>query len=284
MVKKVTFKGSPLSLAGRSLKVNMQAPDFKIVNQDMKEISLNDFKDKIKIIGSFISLDTSVCDMEIKEINKQAGKFPKDVELIAVSKDLPFAQKKYCESFQIKNIGIYSDYKMNSLGFNLGLLIKEWNLLARSVIILDRKNTIRYIDIVDEISHLPHVDNFIKNLTAVIKEPEILALKEEIPTKCVPCEGKVAPLPMEKVNHLLKQVNGWELVEDKKITKEFKFIDFLEAKMFIDLLSAIADSEGHHPSMTIIYNKVKVTLTTHAAKGLTDNDFTMARTIDQINF
>jgi 4a-hydroxytetrahydrobiopterin dehydratase len=72
------------------------------------------------------------------------------------------------------------------------------------------------------------------------------------------------------------------VVEDKKIVKEFKFKDFVEAKYFVDLVSVIAEEQGHHPTITIIYNKVKITLTTHAAGGLTDNDFIMARIIDEL--
>ncbi|MDO8489322.1 MAG: 4a-hydroxytetrahydrobiopterin dehydratase [Candidatus Omnitrophota bacterium] len=71
-------------------------------------------------------------------------------------------------------------------------------------------------------------------------------------------------------------------MEDKKITKEFKFKDFIEAKYFLDLISLIAEEQGHHPTLTIIYNRLKVTLTTHAAAGLTENDFIMAGIIDEL--
>ncbi len=70
--------------------------------------------------------------------------------------------------------------------------------------------------------------------------------------------------------------------EMKKIVKEFKFRDFIEAKYFLDLVSIIAEEQGHHPSFTLIYNKLKITLTTHAAAGLTDNDFIMAKIIDEV--
>ena len=74
----------------------------------------------------------------------------------------------------------------------------------------------------------------------------------------------------------------WQLVEDKKITKEFKFKDFVEAKYFLDMVSVIAEEQGHHPNMTIVYNKVKITCTTHAAGGLTENDFIIAKIIDEL--
>ncbi len=71
-------------------------------------------------------------------------------------------------------------------------------------------------------------------------------------------------------------------MEDKKLTREFKFKDFIEAKYFLDLVSNIAEEQGHHPIMTIVYNKLKITLTTHAAGGLTENDFIMAKIIDEL--
>ncbi|MDD5730319.1 MAG: 4a-hydroxytetrahydrobiopterin dehydratase [Candidatus Omnitrophica bacterium] len=89
-------------------------------------------------------------------------------------------------------------------------------------------------------------------------------------------------MPKEKVEKLLAKYRGWELAEEKKLVKEFKFKDFVEAKYFLDLVSVLAEEQGHHPTMTIIYNKLKVTLTTHAAGGLTDNDFIMARIIDEL--
>ncbi|MDP3786095.1 MAG: 4a-hydroxytetrahydrobiopterin dehydratase [Candidatus Omnitrophota bacterium] len=102
------------------------------------------------------------------------------------------------------------------------------------------------------------------------------------PSKCVPCETGTPPLPKEKIDELIKGAAGWQLIEDKKIQKEFKFSDFAEAKYFLDIVSVIAEEQGHHPTMTIIYNKVKMTLTTHASGGLTENDFIMARIIDGI--
>jgi 4a-hydroxytetrahydrobiopterin dehydratase len=107
--------------------------------------------------------------------------------------------------------------------------------------------------------------------------------KEKLPSKCIPCEGKVSPLPSDKIKTLISEYHGWELVEDKKLVKEFKFSNFTDAKWFLDIVSAIAEEQGHHPTMTIIYNKLKVTLTTHAAGGLTENDFIMAALIEEAN-
>ena len=281
MPAKITFQGNPLTLVGRTIKTGMQAPDFKVASQDLKEVSLSDFEGKIKILTSFPSLDTPVCDLQVKEFNKRASGLGPDVVIVGISKDLPFAQKRFCETFEIKNARIVSDYKTSSFGINYGLLIKELNLLARSAIILDKNNSIRYIQVVPELTSAPDYADAIKNLQEIIKNPEAQA-KQEPPSKCKPCEEGAPPMPKEKIEKLMAQYRGWELVEDKKLAKEFKFRDFVEAKYFLDLVSVIAEEEGHHPTMTVIFNKVKVTLTTHAAGGLTENDFIMAKIIDEL--
>lgn len=281
MVRSLKFKGSPLTLVGRPLKENAPAPDFKAVSQDLKAISLKDFAGKIKIISFFPSLDTPVCDLQVKEFNKRSALFSAEVVVIGISKDLPFAQKRFCADNDIKNEIVLSDYQSSSFGINYGVLIKELNLLARGVVIIDKNDILRYVQIAPELTQALDYEDALNNLEGVLKNPA-LALKEELFSHCKPCEGGVLPLPKERINGLLAAHAGWELIEGKKLLKEFKFRDFAEAKYFVDLVSVIAEEQGHHPTITIIYNRVKITLTTHAAGGLTDNDFIMARIIGEL--
>ncbi|MBI4706434.1 MAG: thiol peroxidase [Candidatus Omnitrophica bacterium] len=281
MDRNITFKGNPLTLVGRNLRIPCLAPDFKVISQDLKEISLADFKDRIKIINSFPSLDTPVCDLQVKEFNKRATGLSGDVVIIGISKDLPFAQKRFCEAFEIKNVFVFSDYKTSSFGINYGLLIKELNLLARAALIVDKNNTLRYLQLSPELTAPLNYEDVLKNLEEVIKSP-VLSIKEGLPSKCKPCETGAPALPKESIEKLLANHQGWQLVEDKKLVKEFKFRDFIESKYFLDMVSVIAEEQGHHPTMTLIYNKLKITLTTHAAGGLTENDFIMAMMIDEL--
>jgi thiol peroxidase len=292
----IKFKGSPLTLAGRTLKTGSPAPDFTVISQDLKEIRLKDFSGKIKVVTSFPSLDTPVCDLQIKEFNEKASGVSKDVVILGISKDLPFAQKRFCQANKIKNAVIISDYRFSSFGVNYGFLIKELNLLARTVVIIDKNDIVRYIQVVEELSMPPDYEDVLKNLEEVIKNPAAAAAprpigsagapppvaKQELPGKCKPCEAGTPPLPKERIEKLLAQYRGWQLVEDKKLVKELKFKDFIEAKYFLDLVSIIAEEQGHHPTLTLIYNKLKITLTTHAAGGLTENDFIMAKIIDEL--
>ena len=280
MSKTIKFKGAPLTLVGRNIKPGDSAPDFRVVSADLKEITLADFGSKIKIITTFPSLDTPVCDLQVKEFNKKALEFSSGIVVLGISKDLPFAQKRFCSENEIKNVSVLSDYKYSSFGINYGLLIKEMNLLARSMLIIDQNNIVRYTRIVDELSVPPDYADALKNLKEVIDNPGLPA-KEGLPAKCKPCEGGV---PKEQIEKLLAQVGGWQLVEDPvkgaRIVKEFKFSDFAQAKYFLDLVAVIVEEQGHHPVLTLINNKLKITFTTHAASGLTENDFIMARIID----
>ncbi len=101
--------------------------------------------------------------------------------------------------------------------------------------------------------------------------------------KCVACEGGTAPLNKAEAQALLKQVSGWALGEDGKwIIKQFKFADFVEAMAFANKITPVAEREGHHPDLHISWGKVVVELSTHAIKGLSENDFILAAKVDQL--
>lgn len=281
MKKSISYDGTSLSLVGRNINTFEQAPDFLAVNNDQKKIGLSSFKDKIKVIAFFLSLDTPVCDIQVREFNRRAQDLPDNVEVIGISKDLPYAQKRFRETFNIKDMTLISDYQYSSFGINFGVLIKEWNLLSRGVIILDKRNIVRYFQIVSDIINQPDYEEMVRQIDAVIKDPEVQASGKG-PYKCVPCEGDVLPLPGDIINTMMSQYPGWELVDGKKIVKTFLLKNFIDAKYALDLLSLIVEEQGHHPSFVLNYNRLKIILTTHAAGGLTENDFVMARIINEV--
>lgn len=100
--------------------------------------------------------------------------------------------------------------------------------------------------------------------------------------KCQPCAGGTPPLGLEEAKKYLESLPGWEIFEASKIKKEFQFKDFLGAMDFVNRIAKTAEEEGHHPTLLISYNKVKVTLSTHAIGGLSENDFIMAAKIDKL--
>lgn len=282
MKRKINFKGKPLSLAGRKMQEEGRAPEFFAVNTELEEVRLSDYDGSIKVITSFLSLDTPVCDLQVKEFNKQAQALAENVVVIGISQDLPFAQKRFCQANNIDKVKTFSDYRTNSFALNYGLLIKELNLLARAVLIIDQENIIRYLQIVEEATNAPDYQAALRALKEVIENPSSGKKEQKNISHCLPCEVGTAPLEKKRQEELLAEVSGWELIEERKIKKMFQFNDFGQAKYFIDLISIIAQEQGHHPGITINYNKVKIFLTTHAVGGLSENDFIMAKIVDQL--
>lgn len=274
-----TFKKNPVTLIGRRLKVGSVCPNFLVVSRDMKEISLSDFGRKIKIITFFLSLDTPVCDLQVKEFNKKASEISDDVVVIGISMDLPFSQAKFCESFDIDRITVLSDYKYRSFAFNYGVFVKEMGLSARGVFIVDKDNILRYSQLVPELTSPPDYTAVLDNLADVLINPGG-DTGQKIAQVCTPCRVGTPPLPSDKIKSLMIARPGWQLADDQKIVREFKFKNFADAKFFADAVFAIAEEQGHHPTIVLSWGKVKVSLTTHAAGGLTDNDFIMAGIID----
>ena len=100
--------------------------------------------------------------------------------------------------------------------------------------------------------------------------------------KCVPCEGGVRPFTPDEVKKYLKEVSGWEVVEGSKIQKKMKFKNFIELMKFVNKMSDLAEAEGHHPDFFVSYSQLIITLWTHAISGLSENDFILAKKIDNL--
>lgn len=165
----VKFKGNPLTLVGNELGIGDSAPDFVVLDGDLKEIGLKDFSGKIKIISVTPSLDTPVCDMQARRFNQEAANLPEDVVVLNISMDLPFAISRFCTVAGIDKVKAFSDHRDASFGRAYGVLIKELRLLTRAIFIIDRDNLIRYIEIVPEITDQPDYDRAIKEVKRLIQ-------------------------------------------------------------------------------------------------------------------
>jgi thioredoxin-dependent peroxiredoxin len=160
----VTMHGKPLTLMGQELYIGKVANDFTVLDQEANEVRLSQFKNKIKVISVTPSLDTPVCDLQLRRFNSEASHMPADVVVLNISMDLPFAIKRFCEVAEIDRAKALSDHRDASFGNAFGVLIKELRLLARAVFILDRDNKVRYIEIVPELSNHPDYDKALQSL------------------------------------------------------------------------------------------------------------------------
>jgi len=154
------MRGNPLTLVGVELRVGEKAPDFKLVGNDLKPVTLADTAGKVRIVSSVPSLDTPVCDMETRRFNEEAAKLP-GVEILTVSMDLPFAQKRWCGAAGVNNLRTLSDYQERAFGPAYGVLIKELQLEARAVFVLDKDNTLRHVEYVKEVAEQPNYDSIL---------------------------------------------------------------------------------------------------------------------------
>jgi len=150
-----------------------------------------------------------------KEFNKSVAGFSPDM---VVSKDLPFAQKRFCVNYKNNNLVVLSDYKYSSFGINYGLLIKELNLLARAVMILDRNNVVRYVQIGEELAKQLDYVGALKHLNEIIKT-KLLFRNKDLPIKCGSCEAGTPTMPIEAIKKHLCSFPDWQLVENKKTVK-----------------------------------------------------------------
>jgi len=164
----VTMKGEPLTLVGQPLEVGQKAPDFELVGTDMTPKRLQDFSGKVKILEMVPSLDTSVCDTETRKFNEKAAALDENVVILTISMDLPMAQQRWCGAAGVDRVVCLSDYKDHQFGQDYGVRIKELGLLARTVIVLDQNEMIRYMELVPEVAEEPDYDaalNAAKELT-----------------------------------------------------------------------------------------------------------------------
>jgi thiol peroxidase len=154
------MKGNPLTLLGNEVKVGDAAPDATLVANDLSEVKLSSFKGKKVIISVVPSLDTPVCDLQTKRFNQEASKLG-DVVVVTVSKDLPFAQKRWCAAAGATAVKTLSDYRGN-FGEIYGVLIKGLNLLARAIFVVDTTGKVRYVQLVKEVASEPDYEAVLK--------------------------------------------------------------------------------------------------------------------------
>ena len=155
----VTFKGSPMTLLGESLKVGQHAPEFNLHYYDggLKSLTLDDLKGKPSLVSVVPSLDTKVCAIQTQRFQQDLADLAGQINALTVSLDLPFAQGRFCGENEI-TMSTASDYQDRSLGLHWGLLIDELKLLARAVVVLDSDGKVVHVEVVPEVASEPDYD------------------------------------------------------------------------------------------------------------------------------
>ncbi len=164
---KITFAGGPVTILGNEVKVGDKAPEFTALNKDLAPVKLSDYDGKVKLIVVYPSIDTGVCAAQNRRFNEEANKL-KDVVVLSISCDLPFAQSRFCGAEGLENIITLSDHKDLDFGEKYGYVIEELRLLTRGTVIIDKDNTIKYIEYVPEITNDPDYEKALEEVKKLI--------------------------------------------------------------------------------------------------------------------
>ncbi|MEM7233123.1 MAG: thiol peroxidase [Planctomycetota bacterium] len=153
----ITLKGNPFTLVGPELKAGDAAPDFTAVDNGLAEVNLASSAGKTRIFSVVPSLDTPVCSVQTKRFNDEVKNLPDGVEVITISADLPFAQKRFCGDESV-SIATISDHRSLAFGEAYGVLIKELRILARAIFVVDASDKVTHVEIVGEVADEPNYD------------------------------------------------------------------------------------------------------------------------------
>ena len=157
---KITLKGNPVNTNGDLPKVGSAAPDFKLTDADLKDVSLTDFKGKKKLLNIVPSLDTPTCALSTKKFNEHAKQY-NNVVMLMISADLPFAQKRFCSAENTALVKSLSMMRDRHFAKDYGVLITDGPLAgitARAVVVIDENNKVTYTELVPEITQEPNYD------------------------------------------------------------------------------------------------------------------------------
>jgi len=155
----VTLGGSSTyPLLGKPLRVGDRLPSATLVDTHLQPVDLDSLRGRVLVLSIVPSLDTRVCERQTHLLGEAGRTLPGDIRLVTISRDLPFAQQRFADDTGFRDILYLSDYRNGEFGLATGLLVDEIRLLARAMMVVDRAGTVRYLQIVPELSHLPDME------------------------------------------------------------------------------------------------------------------------------
>jgi len=164
----ITFKGEKTQVGGREVKVGDALPDFSLTAMDFSDITINNFPGKVLVISAVPSLDTPVCSVETKRFNQELDTLSGDAAVLTVSRDLPFAQKRWCGAEGVDKVVCASDYKHRTFGEAFGVEWESMGILARAVFVVDKAGKIAHVDYVSEITEEPDYDGVLAKVKELL--------------------------------------------------------------------------------------------------------------------
>jgi len=157
----ITLGGNPVTTSGELPQTGTQAPDFKLVKTDLSTVSLADFKGTKLVLNIFPSVDTGTCAASVRKFNEKAGDL-ENTKVLCISRDLPFAQNRFCGAEGLENVISLSDFRDGNFGKNYGLTITNGpleGLLSRVIVVIDENGTVKYTEQVADIKDEPNYES-----------------------------------------------------------------------------------------------------------------------------
>jgi thiol peroxidase len=168
--EQVSFKGKPINLLGSPLTLGTSLPSIELVDaMTMNGVDLSKERGTVLLLSIVPSLDTPVCEEQTHYLGERGNMLPREVKRIVISRDTPFAQKRFAKEANLSNLQYLSDYKQGNFARSTGLLTEGLMLFARTVIIVDKKGIVRYIQVVPEMTHLPDMEKAFEKAIALAK-------------------------------------------------------------------------------------------------------------------
>jgi thiol peroxidase len=163
--------GAQVKLLGTPISVGEPLPSVKLVDaMTSQEVDLSQQRGAVIVLSLVPSIDTAVCEAQTHYLGEEGNKLPPEVRRITISRDTPFAQKRFATEAKLTHLQYLSDYKQGDFGRSTGLLVDGLMLLARSVILVDKRGIVRYIQVVPDLSHLPDMERAFQEAMELVKE------------------------------------------------------------------------------------------------------------------
>jgi thiol peroxidase len=166
----VTFQGKPYTLIGTPIQIGEPLPPVKLVDASLEERDLSKERGSVLFLSVVTSIDTPVCEEQTHYLGEEGDRLVPEVSRIVISRDTPFAQKRFADAADLQDLQYFSDYKKGAFGKATGLLMDGLMLLSRAVIVVDQDGIIRYIQVVPEITLLPDMETAFNRALEIAKK------------------------------------------------------------------------------------------------------------------
>lgn len=168
--KNITLHGNAVEISGSEVIEGSSCPDFILSNSELKDVQLKDYAGKVVVISVIPSIDTPTCQLQTKRFNQEASGLSNEVEIITVSRDLPFALKRWCGAEGVDRVTCLSDYKYRTFGQAFGVEIPNIAILSRAVFVIGRDSKIKLVQYIDEVSAEPEYQEILEAVKAELNQ------------------------------------------------------------------------------------------------------------------